>query len=129
MGARVTLCKALAEDATSASITARMARPPFLFTSPQVGSSGAAWTGAVSIEMSLDTPPLPNNGGGVSNGGVSDANASWQVIVATLAPGDSVEWQYPIYRVRVNGADIVTGTPDVFMLEQAFNPDTASDGR
>lgn len=127
MAARIALTKLLAEDATSESIVVHMARPPFLFTSPQTGSSGAVWTGTVAIQMSLDSKPLPNNGGAVSNSGVTDANASWQTIVATLAPGDSIEWEYPVYRIRVNGANITGGTPDVYMLEQAFNPDTASD--
>ena len=127
MAARVTLCKALAADTESASITVRMGRPPFLFTSPSVGSSGAVWTGSVAIEMSLDTPNPPNVAGPGSGSGVTDADASWQEIVAALGPGDSVEWEYPIYRIRVNGADIASGTPDVFMLEQAFNPDSASD--
>lgn len=127
MAARVTLCKALAAAATSASITIRLARPfSFLFTSPSVGSSGAVWTGTVAIQMSLDTPPTPN-GGPSSGSGVTDANASWQTIVAALAPGDSIEWEYPLYRIRVNGANITGGTPDVFMLEQVFNPNSASD--
>ncbi len=127
MAARVTLTKALAAAASSASITIRLARPPFLFTSPQTGSSGAVWTGSVAIQMSLDTPPGPNNGGGVSNDGVTDANASWQTIIATLGPGASANWDEPLYRIRVNGANITGGTPDVFMLEQVFNPNTASD--
>jgi hypothetical protein len=80
----------------------------------------------VAIQMSLDDAPQPNNGGGVTNSGITDANASWQTIVTALAPGDSVNWPDPLYRIRVNGANIITGTPDVYMLEQVFNPDTAS---
>ncbi len=126
MAARVTLTKQLAAAGTSSSIVVRLARPPFLFTSPQTGDSGAVWTGSVSIQMSLDDAPQPNNGGGVTNSGVADASASWQTIIATLGPGASVNWDEPLYRIRVNGANITGGTPDVYMLEQVFNPDTAS---
>jgi hypothetical protein len=108
MAARIPLAKSLAAGANGASKHVRIADPPFLF----VTNSG--WTGTVAIQHSASTFPPPAQSG--QGDGVSDADADWDTIV-TLNPSDEADWPSPLYRVRVNGTGILTGTPNVYMLE------------
>lgn len=117
MAARIPLGKGLTSAANSASVLIRLANPPFIFMTKSEGEDGVAWTGAVAIQHTLDTPPFPNNGGGYSNSGVSDADADWVTIIASIAPGDQVEWTNPLYRVRALTTGITGGNPSVYMLE------------
>lgn len=117
MAARIPLGIGLTASANSASIRIRVARPPWLFVVPNLGDNGVAWTGTVAIQQSMDTPPMPNNGGGVSNDGITDANAEWKTIITLNAGGDQSNWDYPLYRVRVLTSGITGGNPNVYMLE------------
>ena len=118
MAARVTLGKGLtAAGGPSASVHIRLGDPPFIFVMPAKDSNGVTVTGSVSIEQSMDTPPDPNNFGISADHGVSDTNANWQTIVTSLAPGDQQEWRNPLYRIRVNPANVTGGAPNVYMLE------------
>ncbi len=111
MGARIPLTNALTAGQTSASIQIRLADPPYLF----VATGG--FTGTVSIQHSIDTMPPKNDGGGVSNSGVSDAAATWITIINTISNGDQVQWDYPLYRVRANATSVTAGSAKVTMLE------------
>lgn len=117
MAARIPLGKALTSSANGASVRLRLADPPYLFTCSAKGSDGTNWTGTVAIQMTEDTAPLPNLGGGVSNDGVTDANADWKTILTLNSGGDQAEWKNPLYRVRVLTTSITGGTPNVYMLE------------
>jgi hypothetical protein len=117
MAARIPLGKALTSSANSASIQIRLSKPPYLFVCPSNGSNGSAWTGSVYIQMTEDSMPSPNNGGGVTNGGITDANADWKTIITLASGGDQTGWIYPLYRVRVLTSGITGGTPNVYMLE------------
>lgn len=121
MAARIPLGIGLTSAANGASITLRASKPPYLFVAPENGVSGAAWTGSVVIQHSVDTPPLPNNGGGVTNGGVTDANADWTDIGTLNAGGDQFSWPDPLFRVRALTSGITGGNPNVYLLETVPN--------
>ena len=115
MAARIKLTTTA--GSTSPSITYRLADPPFLFVFDNPSSASVG--GSVDIEMSMETAPLPNLGGGVSNSGTTDANVDdWITIIPTINAGDSVEWKNPLYRVRVNAASATGSNPiNVYVLE------------
>lgn len=124
MAARIPLIKngsatsGPASNGLNASIRIRLADPPFIFDSPATDSSGRSWGGSITIEQSMDTPPMPNNGGGVANDGITDANARWETIGTLTNGGGPIEWRNPLYRIRANTSAVTgTGTPDVYMLE------------
>ena len=124
MAARVPLVKSgnatsgPASDGKNRSIEIRLADPPYLFDAPATDSNGTSWSGSITIQQTMDTMPPPNNGGGVSNSGVSDANARWETIITLTSGGGPVEWKNPLYRIRANTSAVTgSGSPDVYMLE------------
>ncbi len=117
MGARISLGNGLTAAANGNSLRIRLADPPYLFVVPNLGDDGLAWTGSVSIQQTMDQAPMPNNGGGVSNDGITDANADWETIITLAAGGDQTNWSYPLYRIRVLTSGITGGNPTVYMLE------------
>lgn len=117
MARRIKIGESLSASANGASVTVRAADPPFLFWCPANGTNGSAWTGSITVQMSTDTPPSPNLGGGVSNDGVTDANAQWQTIGTLASGGSNFNWSYPLYRVRVLTSSITGGNPNVYMME------------
>lgn len=126
MAARVKLGTGLTSAANGASITVRASDPPYLFVCPANGANGSAWSGSITVQYSMDTPPSPNNGGGVSNDGVTDANAQWMTAGTLASGGSSFSWASPLYRVRCLTSGITGGNPNVYMLEdvkQQFDRD------
>jgi len=124
MAARIPLIKSGSatsgptSNGLNASIQIRLAKPPFIFDAPTTDSSGVSWAGTITIQQSLDTMPMPNLGGGVSNSGVTDANARWETIGSITNGGGPLQWSNPLYRVRANTSAVTgSGHPDVYMLE------------
>lgn len=117
MGARISLGNGLTAAANGASVRIRLSNPPFIFAAPDKGENGSNWTGSIAIQHTFDEPPLPNNGGGVSNNGITDANADWETI-GTITAGDPMfNWSNPLFRVRALTTSITGGNPSVYLLE------------
>lgn len=123
MAARIPLVKSGSatsgptSNGLNASVRIRLDDPPFIFDAPATDSSGRTWGGSILIQQSMNTPPMPNNGGGVANDGITDANAVWETIGTLTNGGGPIEWRNPLYRIRANTSGVTgTGTPDVYML-------------
>lgn len=97
MGQRVTLAKDLAAGSDSASTRFRTAQRPY-----RVSAEGG-FTGTVTIQHS------------VTGDTTADADATWDDI-GTVASGDSLSIDTPVYKLRVSGTH--TGSAaTVYLLE------------
>ena len=98
----------------SESIVIRLDDPPFLFVADN--PSDATWTGSVAIQHSVQ--PKNDQNFTISGGsGVTDANVTdWQTIIPTINTGDVEDWNNPLYRIRINGTGVLTGTAKIYIL-------------